>query len=184
MRDLSTFASDRKKANAIFPGPEKNITIEHTSFLPQLRNAYYACSIIIFAQGMVLLQKASDKYHYDLNLESIARIWRGGCIIRSAVLDPIMSAYKNSPSLPNLLFDSYLGGEVGKRQADLRTVVQKCAGYGFPVPALMASLAYYDGYRSEWLPANLIQAQRDYFGAHTYERIDEAGSFHTQWENP
>jgi len=183
-RDLSTFEADRKIAHATLCEPDLVEPFERAPFLNQLRSAYYVSSLITFAQGMALLQKASATYHYDLNLESVARIWRGGCIIRAAVLEPIMSAYHRSAQLSNLLLDSHIGGEVGKRQADLRAVVQISAGLGFPVPAMMASLAYYDSYRSAWLPANLIQAQRDYFGAHTYERVDEAGVFHSDWANP
>jgi 6-phosphogluconate dehydrogenase len=149
-----------------------------------LKNAYYACSIIAFAQGFALLKKASEKYHYDLNLESVARIWRGGCIIRAAVLEPILSAYHRSPSLPNLLLDNSLCNEVVSRQSDLRAVVQIALESGIPLPSMMASIAYYDGYRSKWLPANLIQAQRDFFGAHTYERKNETGTFHSSWGTP
>jgi len=180
-RDLSTFVADRKKAKICLKGAEVPSGIDKETFLRQLRNAYYVGSIICFTQGMALLQKASVNYHYNLKLESIARIWRGGCIIRAAVLEPIMSAYRESPDLSNLLLNPRLAEEVGQRQKDLRSIVQISASFGFPIPAFMASLSYYDSFRSAWLPANLIQAQRDYFGAHTYERIDEAGSFHSEW---
>jgi 6-phosphogluconate dehydrogenase len=183
VRDLSTFKDDRIKANIALIGPDTNHSTERKSFLNQLRNAYYASSIITFAQGMALLQKASTVYNYDLNLESVARIWRGGCIIRAELLESIMFAYRKTPKLSNLLLDPHLGNEVGKRQADLRTIVQITVGLGFPISSMMASLAYYDGYRSAWLPTNLTQAQRDYFGAHSYERIDEKGTFHTNWES-
>ncbi len=181
-RDLSTFAEDRKAAHNLLTGPEIGISIERQTFLSQLRNAYYASSIITFAQGMALLQAASAHYHYDLNLESIARIWRGGCIIRAGVLEPIMAAYHKSSPISNLLLDSSICAAVIKRQTDLRAIVQTSSSLGLSIPALMASLAYYDGLRSAWLPANLIQAQRDYFGAHTYSRVDESGTFHSNWE--
>lgn len=180
-RDLSSFAADRAQANATLYGPDKKLSVESTRVLEQLRESYYASSIITFAQGMAQLQRASVAYHYELNLETVARIWRGGCIIRAAVLEPMMVAYHKNPRLSHLLLDPYLAGEVGKRQLDLRGTIQTAVGLGIPVPALMASLGYYDGYRSLWLPANLIQAQRDYFGAHTFERIDEPGTFHADW---
>jgi 6-phosphogluconate dehydrogenase len=137
--------------------------------------------IITYAQGMDLLRRASRAYDYGLSLEAVARIWRGGCIIRAALLQDIRKAYKNRPDLANLLLDPHLGEEVMNRQEDLRTVICTAAGLGLPAPALMATLAYFDAYRSAWLPANLTQAQRDYFGAHTYERIDAPGTFHTEW---
>jgi 6-phosphogluconate dehydrogenase len=112
----------------------------------------------------------------------VARIWRAGCIIRAAVLDRISLAYHAQPDLTNLLLDRSLGNEISALQADLRTVVCTSAVMGIPIPALMATLAYFDSYRSAWLPANLIEAQRDYFGAHTYERVDTKGDFHTQWK--
>lgn len=190
-RDLSSVVarlkSDRKIASKTLLGPqtklEKKITADSEWFLKTLRGAYYASSIIIFAQSMTLLQKASSTYNYKLNLETIARIWRGGCIIRAGLLDQIMDAYHSSPELSNLLIDPTLGKEVSRTQSDLRSVVEISSSCGFPIPTMMASLSYYDSYRSPWLPTNLIQAQRDYFGAHTYERIDESGSFHTEWEN-
>jgi 6-phosphogluconate dehydrogenase len=181
-RDLSTFDADRKTASMRLKGSKVHSKIERDPFIQQLRNAYYASSIITFAQGMVLAQKASQVYRYDLNLESIARIWRGGCIIRAELLEPIMSAYRETPELSNLLLNSELASEVEKRQDDLRSIIQTSARNGYPVPAFMASLAYYDGLRSSWLPANLTQAQRDFFGAHTYERVDKPGTFHSEWE--
>jgi 6-phosphogluconate dehydrogenase len=183
LRDLSILETDRKTAHHLFDALSANLPIERTPFLSRLRNAYYLSSIITFAQGMALLQKASATYGYELNLEVVARIWRGGCIIRADLLETIMAAYQTTPHLTNLLFDPKLEVKVGKYQADLRAVVQAAAGLGFPVPALMASLAYYDSFRSSWLPSNLIQAQRDYFGAHTYERNDQSGTFHSNWES-
>jgi len=184
MRDFSTFDTDRKQANTSLIGPAFNPSFKRAELINQLKNAYYGSSIMTYAQGMGLLQKASTFYQYDLNLEAIARIWRGGCIIRAGVLEEIASAFHRMPELTNLLLDPHLGGEVGKRENDLRNIVQIAASFGFPIPAMMASLSYYDAYRSSWLPANLIQAQRDYFGAHTYERIDQNGSFHSDWDQP
>jgi 6-phosphogluconate dehydrogenase len=138
--------------------------------------------IITFAQGMALLRQASVTYEYDLPLAEVARIWRGGCIIRAALLDDIHAAYRERPDLPNLLLSQSLAKAVVGRQQHLRDIVHYAAYLGLPTPGLMTALAYFDAYRSEWLPANLIQAQRDYFGAHTYERVDEKGVFHTQWQ--
>jgi 6-phosphogluconate dehydrogenase len=112
----------------------------------------------------------------------VARIWRGGCIIRAGLLEDFRRAYKANTDLPNLLIDAQIAEMVEDRQSDLREVVQTATACGLPIPGMMASLAYFDGYRSAWLPANLIQAQRDFFGAHTYQRVDQDGVFHTQWE--
>ncbi len=147
-----------------------------------MKNALYAGMIATYAQGMALLQKASATYAYGLDLEAVARIWRGGCIIRAALLEDIRTAYKARADLPNLLMDPRLGQEFLKRQADLREVVKTAATLGLPAPGFMVTLSYFDAYRSAVLPANLIQAQRDFFGAHTYERLDAPGAFHTQWE--
>ena len=131
---------------------------------------------------MALLQIASDEYEYALHLGEIARIWRGGCIIRARFLDKIRLAFERNPNLSNLLLDPEFAAAVKSRQNTWRFVVRTAVALGIPCPAMSASLAYYDGYRSERLPANLIQAQRDYFGAHTYGRIDKEGVFHTDWQ--
>jgi 6-phosphogluconate dehydrogenase len=131
---------------------------------------------------MALLAVASVKHEYQLDLETVARIWRGGCIIRATLLEDIRAAFRVKRDLNNLLLDSNLSKKVMDHQENLRKVVCAASTSGIPAPGLMVSLAYLDGFRSAWLPANLIQAQRDYFGAHTYERIDETGTFHTEWE--
>jgi len=135
-----------------------------------------------YAQGFAVLTAASDKYDYQLDNETIARIWRGGCIIRAAVLEDIMAAFHIRKDLPNLLLDSSLSQLIKDNQQDLRKVVSFASEGRVPIPGLMASLSYLDAFSSSWLPANLIQAQRDYFGAHTYERIDSKGTFHTDWQ--
>lgn len=180
-RDLSGYKPEREAASKVLRGPKVTFKGNKDRFLGQLRNALYASMIITYAQGMTLLKGASEAYHYGLNLEAVARIWRGGCIIRAALLENIRAAYKKQAELPNLLVDLRLGREVTKRQTDLRKAVSIAAKLGLPAPGLMVSLAYFDAYRSTWLPANLTQAQRDYFGAHTYERVDEKGIFHTHW---
>jgi 6-phosphogluconate dehydrogenase len=181
MRNLSAFEEERSAASRALVGPEPLSEDDLWDFVEQLRHALYAATIITYAQGMAQLRVASKANNYDLDLEAVARIWRGGCIIRAALLEKIRAAYKTNPDLPNLLLDPDLGRAIESRQDDLRAVVRAAAEWGIPTPGLAVSLAYLDGYRSAWLPANLIQAQRDYFGAHTYERIDQKGTFHTQW---
>lgn len=181
-RNLSIDKAERTAASKALQEPDHRMKGERAEILKQLKGALYAGMLITYAQGMALLRKASGVYRYGLRLEEVARIWRGGCIIRAAALEPIRAAFQAQPDLPNLLVDGRLGQEVLARQNDLRAITCLAGQHALPVPGLMASLAYLDGYRSAWLPASLIQAQRDDFGAHTYERIDQKGVFHTQWE--
>jgi 6-phosphogluconate dehydrogenase len=143
--------------------------------------ALYASKICSYAQGMAILRRAGEAYHYDLNLGEIARIWRGGCIIRARFLDDVRAAFRENPGLPNLLIAPFFRDEIVKRQSSWRQTVKTAIDLGVPVAGMAASLAYFDAYRSGRLPANLIQAQRDYFGAHTYRRTDREGIFHTKW---
>jgi 6-phosphogluconate dehydrogenase len=182
MRDLSGFKSEREAAAQVLARPQIAFTGDRQLFIRRLKNALFAGLIATYAQGMALLKKASETYGYGLNLAAVARIWRGGCIIRSALLEHIRSAFLAQADLPNLLLDPHLRQEFLSREDDLRQVVIVAAGLGLPAAALMATLAYIIAYRSAQLPANLIQAQRDYFGAHTYERVDAPGTFHTQWD--
>jgi 6-phosphogluconate dehydrogenase len=182
MRNLSVFERQREMASAVFERPIPPFANDRDAFLTELRRALYAAMIIAYAQGLAVLAAASDKYAYHLDLEAVARIWRGGCIIRASLLEDIRAAYRNQPGLPNLLLAPELSKKVMANQEQLRRVVCAAIELGLPTPGLMTALSYLDGYRSAWLPANLIQAQRDYFGAHTYERIDVKGTFHTEWE--
>jgi len=182
MRDLSVFEEQRLMADRIFPHQEINFTGNGKLFVAQLRNAYYVSAITAYAQGFALLTAASEKYGYHLDREAVARIWRGGCIIRAAVLEDIQAAFHSKPGLLNLLLDPNISEKIKKNLKDLRHIVCQAGTMGIPVPGIMASLGYVDAYRSSWLPANLIQAQRDYFGAHTYERLDAKGTFHTEWQ--
>jgi len=182
MRDLSVFAKEREQANAIYERPQRRFAGDSGAFLAQLRRAMFAAMIIVYAQGMALLRAASNSYAYHLDLEAVARIWRGGCIIRAALLEDVSGAFQARRDLPNLLLDPNLSRKLKEHEEDLRRVVSQGADLGVPIPGLMVSLGYLDAYRSNWLPASLIQAQRDYFGAHTYERIDAKGAFHTEWE--
>jgi 6-phosphogluconate dehydrogenase len=182
MRDLSVFEKEREQAGAIYQRPIRRFTGDRDTFIKQLGRALYAAMVITYAQGMALLTVASGKNGYQLDLEAVAGIWRGGCIIRAALLDDICAAFRARRELPNLLLDPNLSCKLMEHQEDLRSIVCQAADSGTAIPGLMVSLGYLDAYRSAWLPANLIQAQRDYFGAHTYERMDAKGTFHTEWE--
>ncbi len=181
MRDLSGYKAEREAASRVLQGPPPAFPGDRPAFIRLLGRSLYAAMVLAFAQGLALLQRASQVYDYRLELATVARIWRGGCIIRAALLEEIRAAYQTRPDLAHLLLDARLGREVMARQPDLRTVVTTAADLGIPAPGFMVSLAYYDAWRSARLPANLIQAQRDYFGAHTYERLDLPGAFHTRW---
>jgi 6-phosphogluconate dehydrogenase len=182
MRDMSVLAKEREQASAIYRQSIRHFNGDRDTFLTQLGRALFAGLMITYAQGMALLGVASAKYKYQLDLEAVARIWRGGCIIRAALLEDICAAFRAKRDLPNLLLDENLSRKLMEHQEDLRKVVCVASEMGIPAPGLMVSLGYFDAYRSAWLPANLVQAQRDYFGSHTYERIDAKGTFHTEWE--
>jgi 6-phosphogluconate dehydrogenase len=181
MRNLSAYQDQRQFGEKTLSGPSPEFKSEPGDLVEDLRNALYAGMIIAYAQGMALLGAASKQYKYGVHLNDVARIWRGGCIIRARVLEEIRAAYQRQHNLSNLMFDERLGGILVQRQESLRSVIRTAVTAGIPVPALAASMGYFDAFKSSWLPANLIQAQRDYFGSHTYERIDERGVFHTEW---
>ncbi len=182
-RCLSAQKDNRVRASSILKGPSVTQSFEKKKLINSLERALYCAKIISYTQGFTLMAAVSQEQGWNLDYGSIARIWRGGCIIRSVFLDKISQAYKRNSGLANLLFDEYFSREVNKAQADLRLIVATAAANGIPVPCLSAALAYFDGLRSARLPANLLQAQRDYFGAHTYERIDKPRGefFHTDW---
>jgi len=182
MRDLSVFDKQREQASKIYLRPMRLFNSGRDTFIKQLCRALYVAMITTYAQGLALLVVASDKYKYNMDFEAVSRIWRGGCIIRAALLEDICAAFRVRRDLPNLLLDLNISRKIIEHQECLRQVVCQAVESGFPVPGLMVSLGYLDAYRSAWLPANLIQAQRDYFGAHTYERIDAKGTFHLEWE--
>jgi 6-phosphogluconate dehydrogenase len=146
-----------------------------------VRDALYCSKICSYAQGMALLSTASKTYNWELNLGEMARIWKGGCIIRAGFLNKIKKAFDENPALPNLLLAPEFKQTILDRQAAWREVIVTAAKLGIPVPAFSASLDYFDSYRRDRLPQNLTQAQRDYFGAHTYKRTDKEGTFHTEW---
>jgi 6-phosphogluconate dehydrogenase len=180
-RILSGLKAERVLASKLITGPDAFYEGDKKVLIEAARQALYASKITSYAQGMGLLKIASEEYEYHLVLSDIAKIWREGCIIRASILDDIMGAYTRNPDLVNLLLDEKFRTSVELRQKNWRFLIQTAVELGIPVLALSASLAYFDAYRSERLPANLTQAQRDYFGAHTYRRIDREGSFHTEW---
>ncbi len=180
-RIISMYKEERTQAAYLLKGPESRQNVNRPDFIGSLEMALYVAKITSYAQGFALLRRASTEYEYGFDYGEIARIWRGGCIIRAQFLDDIRRAYAETPDLPNLMLASFFQNAVNTHHPSLRQAVATAASWGIPVPAMSASLAYYDAYRSERLPANLIQAQRDYFGAHTYRRIDMEGVFHTEW---
>jgi 6-phosphogluconate dehydrogenase len=181
-RLISAFKAERVAASKVLTGPSGVYEGDRKQLIAAMRDALYAAKICSYAQGMALLKAASHEFNYDLQYGKIATIWRGGCIIRARFLNRIREAYDRQPDLANLLLDNSFREEVQNRQGALRLVVQTAIGLGIPCLALSSAVAYYDAYRAERLPANLTQAQRDYFGAHTYRRTDKAGSFHSEWK--
>ncbi|SFB44745.1 6-phosphogluconate dehydrogenase [Cohnella sp. OV330] len=181
-RFLSAMKDERAVASRKLTGPEaSSYDGDPKEFIEAVRQALFASKIASYAQGFAQMRAASDAYGWDLNYGGIAMIFRGGCIIRAGFLQNIKDAYDRDPALQNLLLDEYFGGVVRDYQGAWRKVVAAAVTRGIPVPAFASALAYYDSYRTERLPANLLQAQRDYFGAHTFERLDREGSFHYQW---
>jgi len=186
-RNLSAMKEERARAAPLLAGPAGVLAGEAGEFfVDHVRDGLYAAKIISYAQGYMLMREAAATYGWDLNYGNIARMWRGGCIIRSVFLDNIKEAFAGNPALENLLLDDFFRNAIDNAQAGWRKMVARAVELGIPAPALSSALAYYDGYRSERLPANLLQAQRDYFGAHTYERLDRPRGefFHTDWCGP
>ncbi|MBC8400475.1 MAG: decarboxylating NADP(+)-dependent phosphogluconate dehydrogenase [Candidatus Marinimicrobia bacterium] len=182
-RAMSAVKDERVQASKILLGPDPVFSGEKAGFIAMLRQALYASKICSYAQGYQLMRAAAKEYGWDLNYGNIALLWRAGCIIRAQFLDNIKEAFNKQPDLPNLLLDGYFKKAIEINQDGWRSVIATAIQNGIPVPAFTSALAYYDGYRSARVPANLIQAQRDYFGAHTYERVDKPRGkfFHTNW---
>jgi 6-phosphogluconate dehydrogenase len=181
-RIMSSLKMERLKASEVFPAADTKYDGDRQAFIDAVGDALYASKILSYAQGMGMLRAASEEYKYDLDLAEIAKIWRGGCIIRALFLNDVSAAFKDDPGLPNLLIAPFFRAAILKREQAWRHVLKVAVEKGVPTPAMSASLAAYDSYRSGRLPANLTQAQRDFFGAHTYQRIDREGVFHTEWE--
>jgi 6-phosphogluconate dehydrogenase len=182
-RALSALKEERVAAAKKLKGPKPAISGDRANFIEAIRQALYASKIVSYAQGFMLLRAAAREYRWNLNYGGVALLWRGGCIIRSQFLGEIKAAFDRNPGLTNLLLDPFFKKEIRSCQRGWRTVVATAVKKGLPVPAFSTALAFYDGYRCERLPANLLQAQRDYFGAHTYERVDKPRGqfFHTNW---
>ena len=180
-RIISSFKKERVAASKVLTGPTETYKGDVKAFVNKVRDALYCSKICSYAQGMALLGAASKAYNYNLDLGESARIWKGGCIIRAGFLNKIKSAFKENPELPNLLLAPEFKQTILDRQTAWREVLATAATVGIPVPAFSASLDYFDSYRRDRLPQNLTQAQRDFFGAHTYERTDKPGVFHTEW---
>jgi 6-phosphogluconate dehydrogenase len=180
-RIISAYKEERLAASKVLGGPKARITLDAREVITWVHDGLYAAKICSYAQGFALLRLASTEYDYNLAFGEIARIWRGGCIIRARFLDEVQRAFARNPDIPNLMTDSEFAQALNGCQEALRKTVSLAAESGIPALAFSSALAYYDAYRSERLPANLTQAQRDYFGAHTYRRVDREGTFHTQW---
>ena len=182
-RYLSSIKEERVEASSQLSGPRVSFSGDKAQALKDIHDALYASKMVSYAQGYTLLSDAAKAFNWNLNYGAIAMMWRGGCIIRSAFLTKIKDAYDNNSDLKNLLLDPFFKDKINQSQAGWRRIIAVAISNGVPVPAMSSSLSYFDGYRSERLPANLLQAQRDYFGAHTYERLDgkKGEFFHTEW---
>jgi 6-phosphogluconate dehydrogenase len=182
-RALSALKDERVAASRVLSGPKARIAGDRKDFINDLEEAVYASKLISYTQGYMLMRAAAKEYRWNLNYGGIALMWRGGCIIRSVFLGRIKEAFDRNPKLTNLLLDPFFEEQIESAQAAWRRVVAKAVQKGIPVPAMSSALAFFDGYRRESLPANLLQAQRDYFGAHTYQRVDKPRGeyFHTNW---
>jgi 6-phosphogluconate dehydrogenase len=181
LRDISVYKDERVAAAALYKPTIKPFTGNKEKFIQQLHDALYCATIISYAQGLAMLHKASTTLQMDIPLQDVVRIWRGGCIIRSTLLETFTAAFKKDKQLSNILLNKKVATLVKKRQLALRKVIQQSSSAKAPVAGLMSALSYFDAYCTERMPINLIQAQRDYFGAHTYQRIDKEGNFHTEW---
>ncbi len=182
-RCISAVKQERVAAAKVLRGPSGKYGGDRERFIEAIRRALYASKVCSYAQGFALMREAGKEYGWDLRFGEIAKIWRGGCIIRAQFLHRITEAYERDPGLPNLMLDPFFREVLEQAQDDWRHVVASAATLGYPIPAFSSALSYFDSYRRERLPANLIQAQRDYFGAHTYERVDREGTFHSEWRS-
>lgn len=181
MRDMSGYKEERKLAAALYKNTAIAIDVPKEIFIQQLNDALYFASLICYAQGLAMLYRASSELDMQIPIHEVVKVWRGGCIIRSSQLEIFHAAYKEDPKLPNLLLDKTIAKLLQARKQHLRNVIMHAMQTGYPIAGLMAALSYFDAYHTERMPTNLIQAQRDYFGAHTYQRVDMPGTFHTEW---
>jgi 6-phosphogluconate dehydrogenase len=181
MRELSAYKDERTQAAALYKTSSVDIPVPKEVFIQQVQDALFFSTVISYAQGLAMLHAASKELEMDIPMQEVVKVWRGGCIIRSSLLPVFYSAYKKNPLLSNLLLEGEICQLLQAKKQNMRNVIIHAIHMGYPVAGLMAALSYFDAYRSERMPTNLIQAQRDYFGAHTYNRIDEPGIFHTEW---
>jgi 6-phosphogluconate dehydrogenase len=181
MRELSAYKEERTEASLLYKTATVEIPVPREVFIQQVQDALYFAMIISYAQGLAQLHIASKELDMEIPMPDVVKVWRGGCIIRSSLLEVFFKAFKKNPSLPNLLLEGEIAQLLHGKKQNLRNVIIHAVHIGYPVAGLMSALSYFDAYRSEHMPTNLIQAQRDYFGAHTYQRIDEPGTFHTEW---
>jgi 6-phosphogluconate dehydrogenase len=182
---MSALKDERVQASAMLKGPaQAEFADDRGRSISHLRAALYASKICAYAEGFALLREASREYGWNLDLGGVALLWRGGCIIRAQFLERITDAFNHNPNLTNLILDPYFKNVIISSQDSWRLLAGWAIQHGIPVPAFTSALSYYDSYRAPELPANLIQAQRDYFGAHTYERMDRSGTYHTDWLAP
>lgn len=181
-RAMSAYKNERVQAVEILQGSQAEFSGDKDALIDAIHAALYASKICSYAQGFSLIKAAADEYGWNINFGETALLWRGGCIIRAVFLEDIKQAFQENPNLPNLMVAPFFTKALAKNQEKWREAVMTAKRYGIPTPAFSASLDYFDGYRRAVLPANLIQGQRDFFGAHTYERVDKEGVFHTEWE--
>ena len=180
-RAMSAYKSERVLAEPVLAGPTDVFEGDKEALVDAIHSALYASKICSYAQGFALIKAAAKEYNWNINFGDMALLWRGGCIIRAAFLEDIKKAFTNNPDLNNLMLDPFFAEALQTHQAKWREAIIAAKRYGIPTPAFSASLDYFDSYRRGVLPANLIQGQRDFFGAHTYERTDKEGTFHTEW---
>lgn len=181
-RNISSLQEERSQAAKLYQTATGKVSASQEAFIKQVHDALMFSTIICYAQGLAMLQTASKELGMDISLPEAVRVWRAGCIIRSGLLPAFYTAYQQTPALPNLLLDAEVAKLLQQTEANVRLVVIEAAKTGLPAAAFMSALSYFDAYRSERLPTNMVQAQRDYFGAHTYQRIDMPGTFHTEWQ--
>lgn len=182
IRDLSVYKKERTEAESIYGNPDQPLSVNKDSFIQQIHDALYFGIITCYAQGLGMIQKGSAGLGMEIPLSEVVRIWRGGCIIRSVLLDKFYDVFSKDKTLANILLSDFVSGEMKNNLLHTRMVIATAVNAGYPVPGLSASLSYFDSYRRKHLPINLLQAQRDYFGSHTYQRIDMPGIFHTEWK--
>ena len=186
LRNISSFKDERVAASKIYAASDKKLSVDKEAFIQQVHDALFFATLMSYVQGLAMLQKASKELAMDIPMLQVVKVWRGGCIIRSSLLDVFIAVFEKDPLLPNLLLENSIAELLKAKEQNLREVIVQAVTHGFPSGSLMASLSYFDAYRSANLPTNLIQAQRDYFGAHTYQRIDDPTGlfYHTEWMHP